>query len=445
MSIILTILTIGLLFSATIFVHELGHYLAARWMGLVIDAFSIGMGPAIWKKKYRGVVYKIGCLPIGGYVALPQLDPDLGGGEQDGKPRRELPALPSWRKIPVQVAGVIGNIIFAFIIAFIVYQAGEGPAYRADGAVVGYVSTNSPAYEAGIRMGDRIERVDGTEIGTWDGFVIECALHEQVDLDIVAADGSEKSIRMETEALPSGGRLIRGVEKSLPCLVLDVRKGGSAEDAGMRRGDVITSFNGIPVMGTSHLITLVDQHSGQTVPITVARDGDEIELEVTPTYSQEFGRALIGIEFNHLDIHRKPLDQIAGWASPVFRILKALGTPSEARNAAEALGGPVSIFSIFWMSARTSFLLALWFTGLINVNLAIINMLPIPILDGGHLLLTLIEIVGRRPVDAKIKLFVYKLFMVLLIAAFLLITLNDFRRLLIENFGGRDQSTQENQ
>lgn len=445
MSIIVAIIAIVLLFGATIFVHELGHYLAARWMGLVIDTFSIGMGPAIWKKKYSGVVYKIGCLPIGGYVALPQLDPDLGGDKNEDEPKRDLPELPAWRKIPVQVAGVIGNMIFAFIIAFIIFQSSEGPAYSADGAVVGYVSTNTPAYEAGIRMGDRIEKVNDTEIETWDSFVIECALKDDVDLEISAADGEHKSIEMQTVPMSSGGRMIEGLAKSLPCLVLDIRKDSSAAAAGIRRGDVITSFNGIPVMGTSHLITLVDRNSGQTVPISVARGGDELQLEVTPAYNEELGRALIGIEFNRLDINRAPLEQVKGWASPVFRILQALVTPSEARNAASALGGPVSIFGMFWMSARTSFLLTLWFTGLINVNLAIINILPIPILDGGHLLLTLIEILTRRPVDARVKLFVYKLFMILIITAFVLITLNDFRRLIRENFDGEDQAIEQNE
>lgn len=431
MTIIFTAIIILLLFSFTIFVHELGHYLAARWMGLVIDTFSIGMGPAIWKKKYRGVVYKIGMLPIGGYVALPQLDPEIGSDQAKDTevPKRDLPQLSPWRKIPVQIAGVVCNLILAFIIAVIIYFSGSGPAYSSTGASVGFVSTNSPAYEAGIRMGDQINYVNGNEISSWDEFVVECALNEEVDLEIEATDGELKQIEMDTVPISQGGRMITGLAKSTPCFVLEVVTGSSAEKAGIQRGDVITRFNGIKLFGVDHLIDLVDQHASETVDAEILRKGDKITVRVTPEYDEEAERALIGIYFNPYDIHRKPIEQIKGWGSPVFRILKALVTPSEAKNAASALGGPVSIFRMFWWAAQSSLLLALWFTGLINVNLAILNILPIPILDGGHLLFSLIEIVTGKPMNAKVLLFLYKIFMILLITIFVLITFNDFRRM----------------
>ncbi len=431
MSIIYAVIMIILLFSATIFVHELGHFLAARWMGLVIDAFSIGMGPALWKKEHKGVVYKIGCLPIGGYVALPQLDPELGTDDEkdDEKPKRDIPPVSPWRKIPVQVSGVLFNLIFAFLLAVVIYTASTGPEYIGDGAVLGYVATESVAYEEGLRRGDRITHVNGKEVASWDEFVIESALSTFVELKALDVDGNEKTIAMETDSIPRGGRFIRGIAKSTPCMVIDIQEGSSADRAGIRQSDVITMIDGIPVMGVEHLTGLVDKYAGQTVPVRVLRQGEPIELEVTPEYSEEHGRALMGVRFNPFDINRRPLEQIKGWGMPVFRILRALVTPSEAGTAAGSLGGPISIFAMFWWSVRSSFLMALWFTGFINVNLAILNILPIPILDGGHLVFSLSEIVTGKKMNARVLMAVYKFFMVLLITAFVLITCNDVLRM----------------
>lgn len=432
MSIIYAIAMIILLFGATIFVHELGHFLAARWMGLVIDAFSIGMGPALWKKEHKGITYKIGCLPIGGYVALPQLDPELGTQEEDDddkKPKRELPPVSPWRKIPVQVSGVLFNLIFAFLLAVIIHAASTGPEYIGDGAVLGYVATDSPAYQEGLRMGDRITHVNGKEVSSWDEFVIESALSQSVELRAVDVDGDEKNIAMETEAVPRGGRMIRGIAKSTPCMVVSVQKGGSADRAGIQQSDVITMIDGIPVMGVEHLIGLVDEYAGQTVSMRIMRQGEPIELEVTPEYDEQHERALIGVRFNPFDINRRPLEQIKGWGMPVFRILRALITPAEARTAASSLGGPVSIFAMFWWAVQSSFLLALWFTGFINVNLAILNILPIPILDGGHLVFSVTEIITGKKMNARVLMAVYKLFIVLLVTAFVLITCNDVLRM----------------
>ncbi len=426
------------LFGITIFIHELGHFLAARWMGLVVDAFSIGMGPAIWKKKHKGVVYRIGCLPIGGYVALPQLDPSLGKKDSkndDEKPKRELPALSPWRKIPVQLAGVTGNVVLAFIIAVIIYFAASGPAYDHNEALVGFVDTNSVAYAAGIRIGDNIKSVNGDSVGNWEEFIIDCVLVNEVELAIVGIGGEEKSVTIATKETSHGGRTIFGLEPSSPCFVLDVTKEGSAMRAGMRAGDIIIKLNNTPVMSMEHLSSIVDAHLNQELPIEVLRGGEKLDFTVLPEYNVELERALIGITFNPIDIKRKPLEQIERWGRPVFRILKAFVTPAEAKNAASSISGPVSIFRIFWMSVRTSFLLALWLTGMININLAILNILPIPILDGGHLFFTVVEIVTRKPINARFLMVVYQIFIVLLITMMVLVTFNDIRTIFTKDPG----------
>jgi len=430
-----SVLMIILLFGIIIFVHELGHFLAARWMGLVVDTFSIGMGPAIWKKKWRGVTYKIGAFPIGGYVALPQLDPELGmkrDGEEEAEgaeKRRELPPLPPWKKIPVLLAGVTGNVILAFLIAVIIFWAGKDEVYTSDGAVIGFIDPASSAYEYGLRMGDRILTVNENAVRRWDDFMINAALTDEAHLEILAAGGAEKTLVIPTTLTDEGVRMIPGVAKSTPCLVIGVVQDSSADRAGIRRRDVITHLDGEPLMSQQHMMELVDQSRGKAVTLTIRRSDETLAKTLTAAYDEELGRALIGVQFNPFDIYRRPVEQLAGWTLPIFRLLAAFVTPSEARIAAGTVGGPISIFKMFWWSTQASFLMTLWFAGLISMSLAVLNILPVPVLDGGHLAFTFVEIIRRKPLPAKVMSVVHTIFIVLLLSVMLLVTFNDILRL----------------
>jgi len=426
---LISILLVILLFGVTVFVHELGHYLFAKWLGLVVDVFSIGFGPAIVKKKIGDVTYKIGCIPVGGYVALPQLDP--GGAEDADGNKRDLPAIAAWKKILVAFAGAFFNVLFAILIAYIVFWGGKSLVHDEQQCVVGYVTTNSLAYEIGIRPGDVILSIDEKPVSRWDQFIIESALNNEVKLEIKRPDGTSVTQTFQTEKMAMGGRLVDGIYKQMPCLIIGVRPGGSAEKAGIKAGDIISLFAGKPIYSVTQLTELVDEYSGKETPVVIIRNGKKELLLVTPEYNKDYERALIGIEFNPFDIYKRPMEQLKGWASPVFRLLKALVTPKEARNAASAVGGPLAIFNMIWMAVRTSFLLALWLTGLLNVNLAIINLLPIPILDGGHIVFAFWEMITRKPVPEKLVNILANIFFVLLISLFLLLTYNDFRRLIL--------------
>lgn len=426
-----------LLFGITIFVHELGHYLAARWMGLKIDAFSIGFGPAIWKTTRKGIVYKIGCLPFGGYVALPQLDPELGLKKEDGSKKRDVPPIAAWRKIPVLLAGVTGNVVLAFLIAVCVFVYGRSGAVPRQGAVIGSVDTNSAAYAAGLRTGMRILRVNGRDIKRWDQLVVDATLTDRVALEVLDHEGNERSVSLKTQAIEQGGRQIHGLEPSRTAVVFEVAPGSSADRAGLMRGDRLLSLDGQSVHSVPHLIRLVNTYGGQTVPLEIERDGVRQTVSVTPTYNPDVDRALIGVQFNPFDIsqdiYATPWEQMVRWGAPVFRILKALVTPKEAGFAAASVGGPAMILKFIWISLKTSFLLAIWVMGMINVNLAILNLLPIPVLDGGHLVFTAWEIVFRKPLPPKLVIVLSNIFAVLLIGVMLFITYRDLTR---SYFGG---------
>lgn len=422
--IVFNIAVVLLLFGITVFVHELGHFLTARWLGLQIDAFSIGFGPAIWKKKVNGIVYKIGCLPVGGYVALPQLDPG-GAAEDENGNARNLPEIASWKKIPVTFAGAFFNVILAFIIACGIYWKSDTLAFR-ETNIVGFVATNAPAYEAGLRAGDSITAIDGDTVTRWDQIIYEAALKESLTVQVRTQGGEERTITLVSEPFPiGGGRYIPGIDKQVPCLIIGVAPGKSAAKAGLKARDIITDFAGQPIYSVPQLIGLVNEHKDQSTPVVVLRDGNSMTFDVTPQYDETLGRALIGIEFNQMDMSKRPVDQMIAWASPVFRLLRALVTPGEAKHAAGAIGGPPRILQMIWMAVDTSMLLALWIIGMLNVNLAIINLLPIPILDGGHIVFALIETVTRKKLHKKAVEWISTVFAVLLIILFVFLTFSD--------------------
>jgi len=434
------------LFGVTIFVHELGHYLAARLCGLVVEVFSIGFGPAIWKRRHKGVVYQIGCIPVGGFVALPQLDPTgMSTIQGDGKPAagktEAAPALPRvawWRKVVVSLAGATGNFLLAVLLVWVVYWVGipDGPSERS--AVAGYVDPDSKAYAAGLRIGDEVASVNGVRVAKWSEVRMEAALHNVVMLQVRGASG-ERTITVATERGMLGEQGLRGVDGRNLCAVLSVAPGMSAEKAGVRSGDTVVEFAGREVFSIGHLIALVEQQKDQTVSMKIKRvvDGKPalVSMSVTPAYDAASKQVRIGIRFNpqavDFDIvsHPRPGAKLREYATAIFRVLQALGTPKQAGAASQALGGPVAIVASYWFIVKTSLMLAIAFTAFLNVNLAILNLLPIPVLDGGHIAFALWEAAAGRPAHPKVVNALVNVFAAVLIVLLVLLSGRDMDRM----------------
>jgi regulator of sigma E protease len=442
MSKVMTVPLLLLFFGVSIFVHELGHFLVARWLGLVVDTFSIGFGPALWKKKHKGVVYQIACIPIGGYVALPQLDPEgmqtVQGEQKDGAPRRDLPRVAAWKRILVSVAGATGNMLLAFGLAWLVYLVGmpAGPSERS--AIVGYSDPGSPAYAAGLRIGDEVMSVNGLAVRNWREFVQEAAFHAEVKLEIRDLQGGVRTLNLPTGKGVLGEQSLVGVDGRSLCAVLSVEPGSSADRAGIRPGDVIIEFAGQEVFSRAHLIALVGANKNATVPAKVRREDNGrsavVACSVTPAFDEKQNLVRIGVVFNtaavDMDtvVHPRPMAQVREHSTAIFRFLKALVTPKQAKAATQAVGGPVAIVASYWIIVRTSLMLAIWFTGFLNVNLAILNLLPIPVLDGGHVVFCLWEVVTRKPVSSKVVNVLVNGFAALLIGMFVLLSVRDMDR-----------------
>lgn len=426
----LTVFIVVALFGLTVFVHELGHFLVARLCGMVVDTFSIGFGPPLWQRKVGDVVYKIGVFPIGGYVALPQMDPG-GALEHPGDATaRPLPPASPGKRILVSFAGAAMNILLAFLIASGFYFFSEHKGEDRQRTVVGFVRPDSRAEQAGLRVGDRILRINGEAVRSWDDVLINAALSDEARLDVAGADGIERTLTLATEPVPGhSGRTFAGVGKASPCLVIGTEPASPAERAGVRRGDIIEAFDGAPVYGTDDLIARIMERRDQDALLTIRRRGERVDLPVRPEYNAERDRVMIGIHFNQFDYTLRPAAQVWAWAAPVFRIFRAFGSPAERSKAAGALSGPVGILRIFWMAAATHLVFALWLTGLINVNLAIFNLLPIPILDGGHIMFALYEAIRRRPPGAAFLSWTHRIFAALLLGLIVLLTLRDVRQM----------------
>jgi len=435
LTMILSILLVTLLFGFTIFVHELGHFLVARWCGMTVDAFAIGMGPAIWKRKINGVEYKLCAFPIGGYVALPQMDPSGSPGASEHEPDRQLPPAKPLAKILVGLAGVTFNMIFAIFLAYVIFWESKAISPEYESSAVGYITTNSPAYATGIQIGDVITAVNGESVSTWEQFVIVTALRDQVTLDLRRGESETLQVTIPTVKI-TGGRIIPGLYPQNYVVVLDMLPNSPALKSGLKAGDRIHAIDGQALFSREQMIDIIKVSIGKTLMLDVEREGQRLAIGIVPEFNEQHKVAMIGISFRTDEV-KKPFDQIKSHATLIFRILKALVTPSESRAAAEAIGGPVAIIDIFLKFAAMGFMQALWFACLLNVNLAVMNLLPLPVLDGGHIVFSLSELITRRPAPAKLVNFLWKTSAVLLLSLFLLLTYRDVSRI----FSGMKQSS----
>ena len=434
-----------LLFGITVFVHEFGHFIVARKKGLVVQAFSIGFGKAIWKWEKDGIVYKIGWIPFGGYVALPQLDPEgmdkLQGAEEGGG----FPDASPWKKIAVAFAGPVGNILLAIVLAITIWLIPGDDAGAQIRPLVGTVETNSAAYAVGLRAGDEILSVNGAAVNNWYEFSVETLLQSGDSVALaIRSGGDDKELTVPVIEAGGGARLIEGVLPAIPCVFGLVTSDSPASLAGVEVGDEALAFNTLPVLGWEHFTGLVQaMEPGETADLTVARDGEELVLSIAPEYNEEYERMMIGVQLGGGSgmpwmLYRNPVDQLKYDALAIVRVLKALTTPAEAPQAAKGLGGPVAIFSMLMLSIKMGFVNTLGLIRFLNINLAILNLLPIPVLDGGHIVFSLWEGITRRKVHAQAQAILVNICAVLLIGAMLLLTFNDIDRTLhIKKFFGK--------
>src|SRR6202030_1297946 len=443
--VILVIIEVLVIFNLLIVVHEIGHFLAARWRGLYIEKFGVWFGKPLWKKKINGVQYSLGSLPFGGFVALPQLAPmDIIEGKADVD-REQLPPISALDKIIVAVAGPLFSLLLGFAFAAIVWIVGY-PVNESDmTTVVGYIMPDSPAEKVGLRPGDKILEVDGRRVTRFLG------MNDSVSWAVVRSEGETIPVKFERDGqvhtvdvepykaesrawfrrksirqlliLPAETPIIDKVELNSP-----------AAAAGLGKGDVIRAINGRKIYSPAALMEQTKNHPDDPLTLQVERDGKTFEVQVKPVPMKMEGekepKPRIGIAWDtKLTIsHPTPLELIHNSVTSTLNTLGAVISP-KSDVGLQHLSGPVGIGRIYFLffESERGWQLVLWLSVVLNVNLAILNMLPIPVLDGGHILFGLIESMRRKPLNMKVLEYVQGTCTLLSVGVIIYITFFDLQ------------------
>jgi regulator of sigma E protease len=444
--VIVVLLEVLILFNLLIVVHELGHFLAARWRGLYVEKFGIWFGKPLWKKKINGVQYSLGSLPFGGFVALPQLAPmDIIEGKAD-LDRARLPKISALDKIIVAVAGPLFSLLLALCFAVIVWAVGH-PVSEADSTtVIGYVTPDSPAQKVGLQPGDRILSIDGKPVRRFMG------MNDSVSWDVVRSEGKKIEVKFQRDGkmqtvwvepykAETRGWRRKSVRQLLvyPAetpIIAKVEANTPAAAAGLRSGDIIHGFNQTPIYHPIALLEYINKHPNEELVLQVERGGSRLDVRVKPALLPTAGemKPRIGIQWDSTGIvsiqHPNPIEQVYNSVTSTLKTIGAVASPKSDVKL-QHLSGPVGIWNIYLrlFEAEGGWKLALWFSVILNVNLAILNMLPIPVLDGGHIVLALIESVRRKPVNMRVLEVVQTSCAVVIIGYMLYITFFDVQDL----------------
>src|SRR6266581_3369956 len=413
--VILVIIEVLVIFNLLIVVHEIGHFLAARWRGLYIEKFGVWFGKPLWKKKISGVEYSLGSLPFGGFVALPQLAPmDIIEGKADVD-REQLPPISALDKIIVAVAGPFFSLLLAFMFAVIVWVVGYPVSESDMTTVVGYIMPDSPAEKVGLQPGDKILEVDGRRVTRFLG------MNDSVSWAVVRSEGETVPVKFERDSKVETVQ----VEPNTP-----------AAASGLRSRDIIRGFNHTPIYNPVALLEYIKKHPDETLALEVERGGSRFEVPVKPVPLPTDGKMQprIGIQWDtsgQMSIaHPNPVELVHNSVTSTFNTLGAVASPKSDIKL-QHLSGPIGIgriYYLFFVSER-GWQLALWLSVVLNVNLAILNMLPIPVLDGGHILFGLIESIRRKPLNMRVLEVVQGVCTVLIIGAIAYISFFDVQDL----------------
>jgi regulator of sigma E protease len=439
---------IGILcLTVCIFVHELGHFLAARWRGAHVPRFSVfGLGPVLFSKTWRGVEWCICAIPFGAYVQIPQLA-DMGEieGGQAGSESVPLKPLRYRDKVIAAAAGPAFNIAFAFLLATALWIAGQEIGADQATTRIGYVSPTiklsdgrketSPAAAAGLQVGDIIREIDGNKVENWQD-VIQGIIFGAGNSNgkrtchlLIEREGRQLTLVVQPQ-LATDEKVRRiGISPYVEPKVYSVEADSPAAKAGFRAEDRIASVNGKPIHSFGELYDGLLAAGESQLALGVVRNRTERDV-VLPAGSLTANASKLGMAFttDTTIIHVDPFTQLGGFVSNTFTTLWSLINPSSDIGLSK-MGGPIGIVQQFTKAAQAGYRPLLWLTILINVALAIFNLLPIPVLDGGHIVFATVAKLRGRPLPVEFIGRLQFVFFVLLISMMLYVSSQDIRRL----------------
>ena len=388
-----------------VFVHELGHFLVARWLGVRVLTFAIGFGPNLLKVTRGGIDYCIKAFPLGGFVKMAGENPD---DPRSGDPDEFL-SRSKWDRFRILLAGPTMNIALSVVLMWVVLMQGaQVPAFHDDPVVVGEVTKDSPAEKAGILAGDRIVKVGSVSVADWEQFYL--AIGGRADRDVpitLLRQGRQQVLDVRPVAAT---RLEIGDIGVLPDVhpsISSLEPNGPAEQAGFKAGDVLLAVGGVRTTFSAQVSTEIRKYPEKSVTIRVSRDGRPLELPVTPRRQGDIGVIGIGISDAFDIIQPGPvgaftmsLERNVQFAGLIVQTLAGLFT---RETSPRQLMGPVAIAQLSGDYAAAGWLALITFMASLSLNLGLLNLLPIPVLDGGHIFIMGIEAVARRDFSVKVK------------------------------------------
>jgi regulator of sigma E protease len=413
------VIVIGLL----ILIHELGHFFVARWTGVGVERFSIGFGPVLLRWKGKETEYCLSVIPMGGYVKMmgEEDNPLEGGGGATYDPAKAFAKKPLWARFLIVFAGPGMNLVLAAVIFAVVLGTLGRPVWP---AAVGRVSDGSPAATAGLRTGDTIVAVNGRPIEYWEDLERSLSSARGRPLELrVRHEGAERTVTVTPRMRSVPDPVFRepretwdiGAGPQLVPQISSVSADSPAKRAGLQAGDVVTAVAGQPVFTPEDLVEAIRSRPGQAFPITIERDGQTMTLTVTPDavrekgtdgQEREVGRIQAGIATK--TVRFEPYNPIlaAGYGATktwdmTILTVKGLWKLVSRQIDSSNIGGPIQIATEAGRQAKDGMASLALFTAIISVNLGVLNLLPVPMLDGGHLLFFVIEAVLGRPLAAR--------------------------------------------
>lgn len=447
-----SIFLVVLFFGGSIFVHELGHFLAARARGAVVERFSIGFGPPIWSRRGKdGVEYRIAWFPLGGYVLLPQLA-DLGAVEGESTTdTSRLPPVTYATKMIVFVAGATFNVIFAFLLATVVWVMGQPESSDQATTRIGYITPTlelpdktrvpSPAFVAGLRIGDVILTIDGEEVDNWsdvqNSLVLGSGRSATGSPQVVfGIERNGKPLEIVVHPRLATDERIRkvGISPGFELIVQSAATGSVGLLSGFKPKDEILWLDDQPILSDATFRQHLDGSNARTVTAKVRRDGQEVTLSIPPRPGAKPGDLLgLTLRTGYQIVHVPPHEQIADVARWTLRTLKSLISPNSDIGL-NKMSGPVGIARVLHTAAEIGIRAVFMITILLNVNLAIFNLLPLPVLDGGQMLFATIGRLRGRALPVNFIMAAQSVFFVLLLSMVAYVTIfSDVPRMIRES------------
>ncbi len=417
-----------------VFVHEFGHFIAAKLIGVRVHVFSIGFGTRLFGFKRGDTDYRISLIPLGGYVKMAGENPTeaLAGSPDEFASRSVL------ERLIIVLAGPFMNLLWAVLFFMFIFMVGvDQPAFLKHEARIGWIEPGTVAEQAGLQPGDVIVQINGEAVPDW-----ETALAK---FNTVRSESTELTVKRDQQTVaftlnlkPDSLKAAEpglGIYPPIPPVVGDLRKGWPADKAGLQKGDRIVGINGQPVTHWNQLTRVIHNSPGKPITLEIERNGQRLTFTVTPRKDEADGKGYIGMTPLQETIKVKYGLLAATKESVMFNVRIAYLTLNyvwkviTGEQSGKAIGGPIAIAQFAGEAARTGFMELIRLMGLLSLQLGLLNLLPIPVLDGGHVVLLAVEGISRRPISLRMREVIQIIGVVVLLAIMTYVIFNDITRL----------------